>query len=224
VLGRDRDAGVTRRVTVVVALLVATALAVGVLVGSVLVRQSPYAIPSDTSVDAGFARDMQAHHGQAVELSRLVRDRTDDEQVRTLALDIMLTQDNQAGQMAGWLETWGLPQTSDQAPMAWAGSEHQHATAASDDGDAPQGLAAMPGWVSTADLARLEAANGLDAERLYLQLMIPHHEGGVEMAQMAVDMAQGAQVKALAQSIVTSQTAELKVLDDMLAARGGPLS
>jgi uncharacterized protein (DUF305 family) len=215
---------VTRRLTLVAALLVAAALAVGVLLGSVLARQSPYAVPATTSVDAGFARDMQAHHSQAVELSRLVRDRTDDEEVRTLALDIMLTQDNQAGQMAGWLETWGLPQKSNQEPMAWAGTGHQHAAATSDDGEAKQGLAAMPGWVSNADLARLQAAEGVDAERLYLQLMIPHHQGGVEMAQMAVDTAQGAQVRALAKSIVTSQTSEIKVLQDMLAARGGPLS
>ena len=211
----------TRRLVVVASLLVATALAVGVLLGSVLVRQSPYAVPADTSVDAGFARDMQAHHAQAVELSRMVRDRTDDEEVRVLALDILLTQNNQAGQMAGWLETWGLPQTSDRPVMAWAGEGHAHGTA-SDDG--AQGLAAMPGWVSSEDLARLDAAEGVEAERLYLQLMIPHHEGGVEMARLAQDDAQGAQVRALARSIVTSQRAEIAVLEQMLEARGGPVS
>jgi uncharacterized protein (DUF305 family) len=215
---------VTRRVTVVISLLVATALAVGIFVGSVLVRQSPYAIPADTSVDAGFARDMQAHHGQAVELSRMIRDRTDDRDVRQLALDIMLTQNNQAGQMAGWLETWDLPQASSRPPMAWAGEGHEHAAATSDDGDAPQGLAAMPGWVSSEDMARLEAAQGVDAERLYLQLMIPHHVGGVEMAEMAVDTAQGQQVRALAESIITSQTSEITVLETMLEERGGPLA
>lgn len=212
----------TRRVTVV-GLLVAAALALGVLVGTLLDRPSPYAVPEDSSADAGFARDMQAHHGQAVDLSRVVRDRSDDEEVRTLALDIMLTQNNQAGQMAGWLETWGLSQTSARPPMAWAGEEHQHG-ASSDDADAPQGLAAMPGWVSSEDLARLEAAQGVDAERLYLQLMIPHHEGGVEMARAALDGAQGAQVRTLAESIVQSQTAEITVLEDMLAERGGPVS
>jgi uncharacterized protein (DUF305 family) len=215
---------VTRRVTAVVALLVATALAVGILIGSVLVRQSPYAVPADTSVDAGFARDMQAHHSQAVDMSRMIRDGTDDDAVRTLALDIMLTQNNQAGQMAGWLETWGLPQASARPPMAWAGEGHQHTAPTSSDGDAPQGLAAMPGWVSTEDLARLDAAEGVEAERLYLQLMIPHHLGGVEMAEMAVDDAQGRQVRALAESIIRSQTAEIGVLETMLEERGGPLT
>jgi len=213
---------VTRRLTVVVALLVAGALALGVLLGSLLTRQSPFAVPADTSVDAGFARDMQAHHGQAVELSRMVRDRTDDEEVRILALDILLTQQNQAGQMAGWLETWGLPQTSAQEPMAWAEAfGHAHEAAADDDAG---GFAAMPGWVSREDLARLDAAEGTDAERIYLELMIPHHRGGVEMAEIAVDEAQGRQVRTLAESIVRSQTSEITVLESMLEERGGPLA
>ncbi len=220
-LGRDRDAGVTRRLAVVVGLLVVTALAVGVLIGSVVARPSPLAVPADTSVDAGFARDMQAHHSQAVELSRLVRDRTDDEAVRTLALDILLTQQNQAGQMAGWLATWGLPASSAQEPMAWA-EAHGHAHEAGDDGG--QGFAAMPGWVSREDLARLEASDGEDAERLYLDLMIPHHVGGVEMAEIAAEEAQGRQVRTLAQAIVDSQTAEITVLETMLDERGGPLA
>jgi uncharacterized protein (DUF305 family) len=212
---------VTRRAAAVVALLVAVALALGVLVGANLGRPSTFAVPADPSVDAGFARDMQAHHGQAVELARMVRDRTEDEEVRTLALDILLTQQNQAGQMGGWLDTWGLPRSTTQEPMAWAG-DHQHGTS-SDDPDAT-GLAAMPGWVSTDDMARLREAEGTEAERLFLQLMIPHHHGGVEMAQMAVDDAQAPQVRRLAESIIESQTGEITVLEEMLEERGGPLA
>jgi uncharacterized protein (DUF305 family) len=211
---------VTRRVVAIVAILVAAALAVGVLIGSMLVRQSTFAVPADTSVEAGFARDMQAHHTQAVDLSRMVRDSTDDEEVRTLALDILLTQQNQAGQMAGWLATWGLPQSSSRPPMAWAGG-HDHS--GSDDAGAA-GFEAMPGWVSTEDRARLEAAEGVEAERLFLQLMIPHHRGGVEMAEMALETAEAPQVRSLAGSIVRSQRAEITVLETMLEARGGPVS
>ncbi len=210
----------TRRLGVVVGLLVVAALAVGVVIGSVVIRPSPLAVPADTSVDAGFARDMQAHHMQAVELSRLVRDRTDDEAVRTLALDILLTQQNQAGQMAGWLATWGLPASASQEPMAWA-TAHGHAH---EGGDGATGFAAMPGWVDSDDMARLAAAEGDDAERLYLDLMIPHHVGGVEMAEIAAEEAQGRQVRTLAQAIVDSQTAEIQVLESMLEERGGPLA
>lgn len=210
----------TRRLTVVVTLLVATALAVGILAGSALSQPSRFAVPSDTSVDAGFARDMQAHHGQAVQLSRMVRDRTDDEEVRILALDILLTQQNQAGQMAGWLELWDLDQSAGREPMAWA-PDHGHGH--SDDAEAA-GFAAMPGWVSAEDMARLEAADGVEAERLFLELMIPHHLGGVEMAEIAVEEAQAPPVRRLAESIVSSQTAEIAVLESMLAERGGALT
>ncbi len=56
----------------------------------------------------------------------------------------------------------------------------------------------MPGWVDRDDLTRLEDAEGVEAERIFLELMIPHHHGGVDMAQIAVDEAQGRQVRTLA--------------------------
>jgi uncharacterized protein (DUF305 family) len=208
-----------RVVLVVVAL---AALVLGALGGALLARQPALTAAPEGSVDAGFARDMQAHHAQAVDLAVLVRDRSTDEEVRTVALDILLTQQNQIGQMAGWLSTWGLPAAASAAPMAWmTGTEHGHGSTAA-TGDA-SGYAAMPGWVSREDLARLTAATGTEADRLFLQLMIPHHQGGVEMAEYAVEHAQRPQVVALARNIVTSQERELTALQDMLDARGGPV-
>lgn len=208
-----------RAVLVVVTL---AALVLGALAGALLARQPALTAAPEGSVDAGFARDMQAHHAQAVDLAVLVRDRSTDEEVRTVALDILLTQQNQIGQMAGWLSTWGLPAAASGPPMAWmTGTEHGHGAAAA-EGDAA-GYAAMPGWVSRADLARLTAATGAEADRLFLQLMIPHHQGGVEMAEYAVEHAQRPQVVALARNIVTSQERELTALQDMLDARGGPV-
>ncbi|MFJ3923890.1 DUF305 domain-containing protein [Streptomyces sp. NPDC090022] len=76
--------------------------------------------PGIASADAGFARDMSVHHQQAVEMSFIVRDRTQDEAVRTLAYDIANTQANQRGMMLGWLDLWGLPKVAaDREPMAW---------------------------------------------------------------------------------------------------------
>lgn len=203
----------------VVALVAAAAIGGGILLGATLVRPPAVAVPSDTSVDAGFARDMQVHHSQAVELSRLVRDRSTDEEVRQVALDIQMTQQHQAGQMYGWLAVWGLPPSSSQAPMAWAGDAHGHTAT----GDGGGGYAAMPGYVSREDMARLEAATGTDADRIFLELMIPHHEGGVEMARIAEERATTPVVRQLAHSIVESQTAEITALQEMLDARGGPL-
>lgn len=204
----------------VLAAVAVAALVLGALGGALLARQPALTAAPEGSVDAGFARDMQAHHAQAVDLAVLVRDRSTDEEVRTVALDILLTQQNQIGQMAGWLSTWGLPAAASAAPMAWmTGSEHGHGAGAT----AAAGYAAMPGWVSREDLARLTAATGAEADRLFLQLMIPHHQGGVEMAAYAVEHAQRPQVVALARNIVTSQERELTALQDMLDARGGPV-
>lgn len=204
----------------VLVVVVLAALALGALGGALLARQPVLTAAPEGSVDAGFARDMPVHHAQAVELAVLVRDRSTDEEVRTVALDILLTQQNQIGQMAGWLSTWGLPAAASDAPMAWmSDGEHGHAGESAE----ASGYAAMPGWVSREDLARLTAATGTDADRLFLQLMIPHHEGGVAMAEYAVEHARRPQVVALATTIVRSQERELVALQDMLAARGGPL-
>ncbi|MFJ5550254.1 DUF305 domain-containing protein [Streptomyces sp. NPDC093225] len=80
-------------------------------------------VPAVTSADAGFARDMAVHHQQAVEMSFIVRDRTQDDAVRRLAYDIANTQANQRGMLLGWLDLWGLPKVyPGAAPMAWMAS------------------------------------------------------------------------------------------------------
>src|SRR5688572_5960665 len=66
---------------------------------------SPF--PVDGSAEAGFARDMILHHSQAVEMGLLLYDRTQNETLKSIAIDIVLTQQNQVGQMQGWLDLWG---------------------------------------------------------------------------------------------------------------------
>ncbi|NMR19477.1 DUF305 domain-containing protein [Cellulomonas fimi] len=212
----------------ILVLAIAVAAVIGVLAGMRLAAP-PQAAPQEGSVEAGFARDMQAHHSQAVEMSMLVLERTQDPEVRTLASDVLLTQQQQAGQMYGWLDQWNLPQSSTEPAMAWmddaAGgmSGMTHGSAA-DDATPAGGADRMPGMASSDDLARLRAATGPDADRLYLALMIPHHEGGVLMAQVAADEASDAETRRLAQTIVAAQTAELTVLQTMLEARTEPAS
>jgi uncharacterized protein (DUF305 family) len=186
------------------------ALVIGVLgtVWVVQVRSSP---PSDFGADAGFARDMQTHHAQAVEMAFLVRDRSDDEELRTVAYDIITSQQQQAGQMYGWLVQWGLDQTGSRPPMAWVGGEHAAAHAG------PDGT--MPGMATPAQLAELKAASGVEAERIFLRLMIAHHTGGVAMAQAARDDARTPEVRTLAGAIAAAQTSEIPLLQQMLDER-----
>ncbi len=195
--------------------LVAAGLAGALVLGSVLARPDT---PTAGSVDAGFSRDMRAHHSQAVQMSFLVREATDDADVDQLALDILLTQQQQVGQMYAWLEEWGLPQSSSDDRMAWMGGSGGM------DMDMSSMPGGMPGMASNADLRTLEGARGERAARIFLQLMIPHHEAGVEMADYAVEHAETEQVRRLAESISVAQQSELTVLGDLLDERGGPVT
>ncbi len=204
------------RAKVVVAALLA--LAVGLVAGLTLSRVGGgEEQPTTDSVAAGFARDMQTHHDQAVEMSWIVRDRTDDRLVRSLAYDIARTQSHQSGQMAGWLQAWGLKPTGPGERMDWMkGVGHSHGDEAhtlTEDG-------AMPGMATPVQLERLKGLRGEEAEVYYLQLMIRHHEAGVPMAEVGRDYSENDAVEVLANSIIESQTAETRTMTSMLEERG----
>ncbi|WP_241976999.1 MULTISPECIES: DUF305 domain-containing protein [Cryobacterium] len=213
-----RIPGLPARVAVILA-VVAIAAVVGIASFS-LGRLSTLADapPSGTSAEAGFARDMQVHHNQGVQLALVVRDRTDDPAVRLLAYDIAATQAQQSGQLFGWLTQWGLPQAGREPAMMWmtragrSGEEHGHSAAAGEG-------QAMPGLATDAQVAELTAASGTQAERIFLTLMIAHHQGAVEMAEGVLDRSDNGPVRSFAQAVVTSQNSEIELMTSMLAAR-----
>jgi uncharacterized protein (DUF305 family) len=203
---------------VVAALLVgAGAFAVGRVTAPVV------SAPSTTSAEAGFARDMQEHHNQAVEMSYIVRDATDDPEVRLLALDIATAQSQQSGQMFGWLTVWNLPQTASEPSMTWmsrppiTGGGHAH-TAEPDSGAAHTPGGEMPGLATPEQLAELRSLTGTDAERLFLTLMIAHHRGGVEMAEAVLERTDERVVRSFATGVVSAQTGEIGYMQDLLDA------
>ena len=101
-------------------LLVTAALLVGALLGLGIGLVAPrLTTPGDDSVEAGFLRDMAVHHAQAVEMSMIVHQKSDDPEIVYLASDIALTQHGQIGYMQAWLREWHLSPTSTQQPMAW---------------------------------------------------------------------------------------------------------
>lgn len=164
--------------------------------------------PADDSADAGFSRDMQTHHNQAVELSLIVRDRTADPAIRSVAYDIATSQAQQSGQMYGWLSVWGLAQTSPATSMAWMRGDH-HTMA---NGQSM-------GMATAAQIQALQQASGREAERQFLTLMIAHHRGGLTMAQAALELAERPEVQALAGAIHTSQKSEILQLERLLTQR-----
>lgn len=192
-------------VSVAVALLLLSGLGVSVA------RTTRAATPGEGSAEAGFARDMATHHAQAVEMAVIVRERTDDPMVAGLALDIVLTQQSQIGRMNGWLDVWGLPATGLDRPMAWMG----HPVAGR-----------MPGMASPEEIERLTELSGEEADLEFLRLMIRHHEGGVPMAQALLERSEDEVVRRLASSILRSQQAEVRIMQEMIARidNGPPVS
>ncbi|MFF2389330.1 DUF305 domain-containing protein [Agromyces sp. NPDC058104] len=183
--------------------------------------------PTTTSAEAGFARDMQVHHQQGVELAMIVRDATSDDEVRLLAYDIATTQAQQAGQMYGWLASWGLPQAGREPSMTWMtrpaadGSGHaSHGADGSADDAAHEPGAPMPGLATPEQVAELRTLSGVEAEVRFLELMVAHHQGAVDMAEAVLDRSSTEVVVALAQSIVDSQTSEIELMESMLEERG----
>ncbi len=170
--------------------------------------------PAADSVDVGFARDMSAHHLQAVEMANLALVTSTDDAVRGLAFDIAETQQNQVGRMQGWLSLWGYSITGGEQ-MAWMSSGGHGGHDMSSMGDGP-----MPGMATDEELAELRSADGDDFDVLFLQLMTRHHQGGLEMAQYAAANAEQPAVRNLATTIAESQTGETKLMASMLSERG----
>ncbi|MFI7234182.1 DUF305 domain-containing protein [Streptomyces cyaneofuscatus] len=178
-------------------------------------------VPAAGSADAGFARDMAVHHQQAVEMSFIVRDRTDDEDVRRLAYDIANTQANQRGMLLGWLDLWELPKIAPggEKPMAWMEGGEGHGDHAAGH-EAGRGAGLMPGMATKDELKRLGALRGERAEVFFLQLMTDHHKGGVSMAEGCASLCAVPVETRLARGMVEGQQSELGLMRDMLAARG----
>jgi uncharacterized protein (DUF305 family) len=184
-------------------------------------------VPADNSVDAGFARDMTTHHGQAVQMAQVVRDRSTDPGMRLLAYDIETQQLGQMGQMRGWLQSWGLSEQTDRVPMSWmvelspsgtASSGHAHQSGGTVT-LGPNGL--MPGMATPEEMDRLRSLSGPELDTYFLQLMIRHHQGGLPMARYAAENARLDYVRDFADRIGDAQAAEIVTMEQSLRERGG---
>jgi uncharacterized protein (DUF305 family) len=156
--------------------------------------------PGDASPEAGFARDMMVHHSQAVEMAEIVRFKTESEEIRTLATDIVLSQQAQIGQMQGWLDVWGLPATGAEPAMSWMG----HPT---------EGR--MPGMATTEEINRLRVAPPEEADEQFLWLMIRHHRAAIPMAEAILKRTDRSEVRQLAEAIAASQRQEIRTMEAM---------
>lgn len=223
------EAAPSRRIggRVFMAIIAVLAIIVVALVSFSIGRLSTIgATPGDTSAEAGFARDMQAHHVQGVEMAMIIRDLTDDPETRLLAYDIATTQGQQSGQLYGWLSEWGLGQFGAEPSMTWmtrpalngdGGHAHAASTDAASTDHVPGGP--MPGMATPEQLAELKAASGVEAERIFLTLMIAHHKGALEMAESVLERSTNSVIVPFANSVIASQASEIELMESMLAER-----
>ncbi|MPY66179.1 DUF305 domain-containing protein [Deinococcus sp. SDU3-2] len=184
------------------ALLAAFALAAAALLAVALALTSRSGTPAENSPEVRFVREMSQHHAQAVDMATRLRERTDDRTLSSLTLDIVLSQQEQIGQMRGWLTLWGLP---------WGGegmsAEH----------------ARMMGMATPEELNQLDTLPVPDAEAHFLRLMIRHHQGALTMVEPALGDGIRPEVRTLARQIQATQGGEIRLMEDLLRQRGEAL-
>ncbi len=174
------------------------------------------------AADVAFMRGMIHHHAQAVVMTRLVPDRAASPAVRRLAARILNSQMTEIALMADWLRDRGEPVPERAGLAVDAALEEETGDATSGDLEPPGGWDAgpqMPGILSDAQMARLEAARGKDFDRLFLTYMIEHHEGAVVMVDRLVGergAAREESVFRLASGIRADQASEIDRMRTML--------
>lgn len=207
----------SRRVAnaICVAVLVVAGTAAGLFGGIAWENHRAEARSHEPSpVDIGFAQDMGVHHDQAILIVHTLPSDVSPS-IRRLADRIAATQAAEAATMRGWLDWFALPVTSD-TPMAWMHpGDHDHRQA-SPTGDEPP----MPGMADADDLAALGEAHRTAAEVLFLQLMVRHHQGGIEMAQAAYNSGTASRaIKHLSLAMISEQGDEIGEMTLLLRAR-----
>src|SRR5512145_76267 len=158
--------------------------------------------------DVDFASDMIQHHAQALQMVDLTLGRKLDAEVVTLTEQIRTAQAPEIEKMADWLEDWDqpVPETS-----------RDHANAhAQEHGESVEMDTDMPGMLSAKELESLESASGPEFQTMWLEMMIEHHEGAVEMAEVQVEEGSNAKAVALAEDIISTQEREISTMQDLL--------
>ena len=170
-------------------------------------------------VDIGFAQFMSLHHQQAIGMAQIMVDR----KPVGLAHAMAYAQLEELGQMRGWLLLWEKPLQPATRSMDWMllGSTPPDAELSRYLLDCQRSPTGMPGLATPEELNRLRQLQGTARDRLFLTLMLAHHEGGIPMARFAAEQARLPVVRQLATRIVMDQAQEtmrmrimLQVLDE----------
>jgi len=150
--------------------------------------------------DVEFAQMMIPHHDQAVEMAQLAPDRAESTEVKDLAMRIKEAQAPEIDQMEGWLADWDEEAGGDMGEM--------------DDSESMDHSGS--GMMSDQEMTDLEDASGAEFDRLFLEMMLAHHTGAVEMAETEIDEGEFPDALALAEGIKSTQEAEIAEMETLL--------
>ena len=156
--------------------------------------------------DVAFAQGMIVHHRQAVEMAELAAGRTDNPQVLDLAARIGAAQEPEIATLTGWLQEWGAEMPAEGGTGGMSGMDHS----------GMGGMEGMGGMMTPEQMTALDQASGPDFDRMFLEMMVEHHRGAVEMAQTELDEGAAPDAQALAQQIIDTQQAEITEMESLL--------
>jgi uncharacterized protein (DUF305 family) len=165
--------------------------------------------------DVAFAQMMIVHHQGAIQMADLAPSRAQNQDVLALAARIKAAQAPEIDQMTSWLTAWGA------APSMMSGSTTS-GTGGMDHGgmggatSAAGSSMSMPGMMSGDQMQQLESASGAAFDKMFLELMIVHHQGAIEMAETEIADGSNPEAVALAQKIKSDQTAEIAEIQALL--------
>lgn len=168
-----------------------------------------------SSQDVAFAADMIQHHAQALSMVDLTLERPLDPEVEELAAQIRDAQAPEIELMSDWLVSWGEEVPATMRDHVNAGHDGHSPAESMEEMPEMDGMD-MPGMLSAEELASLEDASDAEFEARWLELMVLHHEGAIEMARTQQAEGMFRPAVDLAGQIVTTQTAEIEQLQALL--------
>jgi uncharacterized protein (DUF305 family) len=172
------------------------------------VTAGPTSAKPPTAAEVTFVQMMIPHHQQALEMSVLAPEQASDAKVKALAERIDVSQGAEISAMQSWLRRHAV----DGQGAGGHGGHGGHGAPS-----AAPSHAGMPGMATPEEMARLQAAQGEEFDRLYLNLMIKHHEGALTMAREVLSKTgTDVTVQQLAKDVLTTQQAEIVRMRDLL--------
>ncbi|MBM4509378.1 DUF305 domain-containing protein [Rhodococcus hoagii] len=179
--------------------------------------------------DVEYVQMMIPHHEQAVEMAELVPSRTGNPDIIALADQIEKAQGPEIEQMEGWLKAWGAPEPSKAEAPGATSDGMDHDGMEGDGTSMPMqsmpmtSMNSMPGMeggghgmMSAEQMQALENAKDAEFDKMWLELMIAHHQGAVASSEQILQTGESEQVRQLAQQIVSSQQAEIAQMAALL--------